>query len=119
MSEDRDHGTHIYRLADDYLTIVEDVACERATDYPYGLESPTIIKKDGLYYWFGSQLTSWDTNDNKYSTATDLHGPWSEWKLFAPEVRDLRFAGRYRGAAGRRPVQQRALPVHRRPLAGA
>ena len=39
MSEDRDHGTHIYRLADDYLTIVEDVACERATDYPYGLES--------------------------------------------------------------------------------
>ncbi len=85
MSEDRDHGTHIYRLADDYLTIVEDVACERATDYPYGLESPTIIKKDGLYYWFGSQLTSWDTNDNKYSTATDLHGPWSEWKLFAPE----------------------------------
>ena len=70
MSEDRDHGTHIYRLADDYLTIVEDVACERATDYPYGLESPTIIKKDGLYYWFGSQLTSWDTNDNKYSTAT-------------------------------------------------
>ena len=38
MSEDRDHGTHIYRLADDYLTIVEDVACERATDYPYGLE---------------------------------------------------------------------------------
>ena len=85
MSEDRDHGTHIYRLADDYLTIVEDVACERDTDYPYGLESPTIIKKDGLYYWFGSQLTSWDTNDNKYSTATDLHGPWSEWKLFAPE----------------------------------
>ena len=43
------------------------------------------IASYGVYYWFGSQLTSWDTNDNKYSTATDLHGPWSEWKLFAPE----------------------------------
>lgn len=45
MSEDRDHGTHIYRLADDYLTIVEDVACERATDYPYGLESPPSSRR--------------------------------------------------------------------------
>lgn len=84
MSEDRDHGTHIYRLSDDYLTIVEDAACERATDYPYGLESPTIVKKDGLYYWFGSKLTGWYTNDNMYSTASDLHGPWSEWRTFAP-----------------------------------
>ncbi|MBW3079201.1 family 43 glycosylhydrolase [Bifidobacterium simiiventris] len=84
MSEDRDHGTHIYRLSDDYLTIVEDVACERANDYPYGLESPTIVKKDGLYYWFGSKLTGWFTNDNMYSTAPDLHGPWSEWRTFAP-----------------------------------
>lgn len=84
MSEDRDHGTHIYRLSNDYLTIVEDVACERATDYEYGLESPTIVKKDGLYYWFGSRLTGWFTNDNMYTTATDLHGPWSEWRAFAP-----------------------------------
>ena len=84
ISEDRDHGTHIYRLSDDYLTIVEDVTCVRATDYEYGLESPTIGKKDGLYYWFGSKLTGWSTNDNLYATATDLHGPWSEWKLFTP-----------------------------------
>lgn len=26
-----------------------------------------------------------DTNDNKYSTATDLSGPWSEWASFADE----------------------------------
>jgi hypothetical protein len=85
MSEDRDRGTHIYRLSDDYLTIVEDVACERATDYEYGLESPTIVRKNGLYYWFGSKLTGWSTNDNMYSTSTDLHGPWSTWKAFTPE----------------------------------
>ena len=81
MSEDRDHGTHIYRLADDYLTIVEDVACERATDYPYGLESPTIIKKDGLYYWFGSQLTSWDTNDNKCVLSSCYRPVWREFSF--------------------------------------
>lgn len=85
LSEDRDHGTHIYRLSQDYLTLIEDVACELCTGYAFGLESPTLVKKDGVYYWFGSKLTSWETNDNAYSTARDLHGPWSEWRLFAPE----------------------------------
>lgn len=32
---------------------------------------------------FTSQLTGWDTNDNKYSTATSLSGPWSSWQNFA------------------------------------
>ena len=26
-----------------------------------------------------------DTNDNMYSTATNLSGPWSEWATFADE----------------------------------
>ncbi|KAH8432886.1 uncharacterized protein LDX57_010519 [Aspergillus melleus] len=34
---------------------------------------------------FGSQLTGWDANDNRYTTATSLSGPWSEWTNFAPE----------------------------------
>ncbi|NMM94422.1 family 43 glycosylhydrolase [Bifidobacterium oedipodis] len=85
MSEDRAHGCHIYKLADDYLSIVEDVACERATDYRFGVEAPTIVRKGDTYYWFGSLLTGWFTNDNVYATASDLHGPWSEWKLFAPK----------------------------------
>lgn len=32
---------------------------------------------------FSSQLTGWDLNDNYYSTATSLSGPWSGWKTFA------------------------------------
>lgn len=32
---------------------------------------------------FASQLTGWDPNDNYYSTATSLSGPWSGWKKFA------------------------------------
>lgn len=32
---------------------------------------------------FGSHLTGWKTNDNVYSTAMSLEGPWSEWQTFA------------------------------------
>jgi hypothetical protein len=32
---------------------------------------------------FASQLTGWNPNDNYYSTATSLAGPWSSWKKFA------------------------------------
>jgi hypothetical protein len=36
----------------------------------------------GKYFIFGSYLTGWNPNDNVYSTATSLSGPWSEWKGF-------------------------------------
>jgi hypothetical protein len=32
---------------------------------------------------FSSQLSGWNPNDNYYSTATSLAGPWSGWKKFA------------------------------------
>lgn len=32
---------------------------------------------------FSSQLSGWNPNDNYYSTATSLSGPWSSWKKFA------------------------------------
>lgn len=84
LSEDRPHGTHIYRLSDDYLSIVEDVVCLKGTDYWAGYESPIMVKRNGTYYWFGSQLTGWDCNDNMFATAADLHGPWSQWRPFTP-----------------------------------
>lgn len=84
LSEDRPHGTHIYRLSDDYLSIVEDVVCLRGTNYWAGYESPIMVKRDGTYYWFGSQLTGWDCNDNMVAAATDIAGPWSDWQPFTP-----------------------------------
>lgn len=85
LSEDRIHGTAIYRLAEDYLSIEERVALivDESAPYP-GYESPTLIKHEGTYYLFASQLTGWDTNDNVYATATSLAGPWSSWTHFAP-----------------------------------
>ncbi|MEA5455247.1 hypothetical protein SPF06_10985 [Sinomonas sp. JGH33] len=50
----------------------------------HGYESPTVVKHEGLYYLFGSELTGWSTNDNRYATAASLASPWSEWRDFAP-----------------------------------
>lgn len=86
LSEDRENGTHIFRLSEDYLSLVEDVVCLKgANEGRFGPEAPILIKRESRYYWFGSQLTGWDSNDNVYCTATDLHGPWSAWRYFAPQ----------------------------------
>jgi Glycosyl hydrolases family 43 len=84
LSEDRDHGLHIYRLADDYLSVAELVATTLKDDGSHGYESPALVRHDGRYYLFGSDLTGWSTNDNKFATATSLAGPWSAWHDFAP-----------------------------------
>jgi hypothetical protein len=41
-------------------------------------------RHQGWYYLIGSGLTSWSANPNKYATATDLKGPWSEFRDIAP-----------------------------------
>lgn len=42
-----------------------------------------MIKHEGVYFMFASQLTGWSPNDNYYSTSTSLSGPWSSWQKFA------------------------------------
>ena len=74
------HGRDIYRLNDDYKSIVEHV---HKANIP-GFESPTLFRKDNIYYFLGSHLTSWERNDNDYYTATSLKGPWTKRGLFCP-----------------------------------
>lgn len=83
LSEDRDNGLHIYQLADDYLSVRSALSTTLKDDRSHGYESPALIKHEGLYYLFGSDLTGWATNDNKVSTAPALHGPWSTWSDIA------------------------------------
>jgi Glycosyl hydrolases family 43 len=78
ISDTRTKGLRIYRLSADYLTVVGTVAVLAQ------LESPALFKQNGRYYLLTSHRTGWNTNDNVYSTATSLSGPWSSWKLFAP-----------------------------------
>ncbi|MFI1093388.1 family 43 glycosylhydrolase [Streptomyces sp. NPDC020917] len=78
LSEDRANGLRVDRLSDDYLSVTSAVAV-----LP-DMEAPAMVKVDGTYYLFGSQLTGWNTNDNAYATATSPAGPWSAWKPFTP-----------------------------------
>lgn len=85
LSEDRQNGLHIYRLRADYLAAEEIIVTLRQHDRPeWGYESPTLIKHDGRYFFFGSDLTYWEMNDNKYAVATAMQGPWSSWENIAP-----------------------------------
>jgi hypothetical protein len=84
LSEDRVNGLHIYRLADDYLSVEAIVSTTLKDDGTHGYESPALVKHQDLYYLFGSDLTGWSTNDNKVATSTSLAGPWSAWADIAP-----------------------------------
>ena len=79
LSEDRPNGFHIYRLSDDYLSIVEDVSL-----IPEHLEGLALVHYDGWYYVVGSHLTGWDPNPNVYAIAKSLAGPWSKFEDLAP-----------------------------------
>lgn len=72
-------GFYIASLSDDYLDVEEEVAFVKAP-----IEGGALVHYEGLYYLLGSALTGWDTNPNKYATANDLRGPWSEFKDIAP-----------------------------------
>ncbi|KAH7560268.1 galactan 1,3-beta-galactosidase [Bipolaris maydis] len=78
LTEDRANGLRINALSDDYLNVTTNVY-KWAEKY----ESPAVIKSNGVYFMFASQLTGWNPNDNYYSTSTSLSGPWSAWKKFA------------------------------------
>jgi hypothetical protein len=75
------HGGEIYKLSDDYKSVSEQVNKNMTS----GFEAPTLFRKDSIYYFLGSDLTSWECNDNYYFTATSLKGPWTKRGLFAPE----------------------------------
>ncbi|MBC7846457.1 MAG: family 43 glycosylhydrolase [Flavobacterium sp.] len=75
------HGGEIYKLSDDYKSVVEQINPNMTS----GFESPTMLKKDGLYYLIGSNLSSWERNDNYYYTSNLIKGPWISRGLIAPE----------------------------------
>lgn len=75
------HGGNIFKLNEDYKSVGEQILREMAP----GFESPAIFKKGNTYYFLGSNLTSWERNDNYYFTAGSLKGPWTPRGPFCPE----------------------------------
>lgn len=49
-----------------------------------GVESPTVFKAGSTYYWIGSYKTGWRANNNFYSTAPAVTGPWTYRGYLAP-----------------------------------
>jgi hypothetical protein len=69
------YDLHIYRLTSDYTGIAALVA-----DPWHGghREAPALFKRGGVYFMLTSGATGWNPNQQKYATATDLAGPWTE-----------------------------------------
>jgi len=75
------HHGDIYKLANDYKSVTEQIL---KNDHTLRTESPAVFKRNGTYYWIGSGLTGWERNDNLYFTAQSLAGPWTERGTVAP-----------------------------------
>jgi hypothetical protein len=76
------HGGMIYRLGKEYHSAEQKVVAGVSGSHG---ESPAMFKKNGLYYFLFSDLTSWEKNDNFYYTAPTVEGPWTRQGLFVPE----------------------------------
>jgi hypothetical protein len=50
-----------------------------------GIEAPTVFKAGNTFYWLGSDKTGWRANDNFYSTAPAMTGPWTYQGYLAPQ----------------------------------
>jgi hypothetical protein len=65
---------HFYRLNADYLSVATLIA----NPWPgASREAPALFKRDGVYFLLSSTTSGWNPNQQKYSTATSLAGPWS------------------------------------------
>ena len=75
---------HVYTLADDCHSWLSDKSFSAVNGDSGGSESPTIFKAGSTYYWLGSYKTGWRANNNFYSTAPAVTGPWTYQGYIAP-----------------------------------
>jgi Glycosyl hydrolases family 43 len=72
-------GFFIAKLSSDYMNVETKVAFLQAP-----LEGGALAHDGSNYYVMGSHMTGWQPNPNVYAVATNLNGPWSEFKNIAP-----------------------------------
>ncbi len=75
---------HVYTLAPDCHSWVSDKVYSAVNGDSGGSESPTVFKAGSTYYWIGSYKTGWRANNNFYSTAPAITGPWTHRGFLAP-----------------------------------
>lgn len=70
---------YIYKLDDNDLD-VEKIVKVFTEDF----EAGALAQHNGRYYLVASDRTWWAANPNRYSTAQELQGPWTEFRNIAP-----------------------------------
>jgi hypothetical protein len=74
LSADYDNGIIVYQMNSDYTAPVSIVDGESTWG---DREAPAMFKANGYYFLICSHETGWSSNDDQYSYATSISGPWS------------------------------------------
>jgi hypothetical protein len=74
----------VYTLASDCHSWVSSADYSAVNGTTGGGEAPTVFKAGSTYYWIMSDKTGWRANDNFYSTAPAMTGPWTYQGYVAP-----------------------------------
>jgi hypothetical protein len=78
----------VYPLAADCHSWLSATQYSAVNGTTGGSEAPTVFKAGTTYYWIGSNKTGWRANDDFYSTAPAMTGPWT-YKGYVAPVGDL------------------------------
>jgi hypothetical protein len=74
----------VYTLARDCHSWVSAKQYSAVNGSSGGIEAPTVFKAGSTYYWIGSDKTGWRANDDFYSSAPSMTGPWTYRGNLAP-----------------------------------
>jgi hypothetical protein len=74
----------VYTLSSDCHSWVSAKQYTAVNGTTGGIEAPTVFKAGDTYYWIGSDKTGWRANDDFYSTAPAMTGPWTYQGYLAP-----------------------------------
>jgi hypothetical protein len=80
LSANYDNGIIVYKMSSDYLS-PSSIVDGTSTWGDY--EAPAMFKANGYYIMLMSHQTGWTSNDDVYSYATSISGPWSTPANFA------------------------------------
>lgn len=75
---------HLFTLTSNCHAWESDKSVSAVNGTSGGAESPTVFKAGSSYYWIGSNKTGWRANNNFYSTAPAMTGPWTYQGFIAP-----------------------------------
>jgi hypothetical protein len=75
----------VYTLSSDCHSFTGSKSYGTVNGTTGGIEAPTVFKAGSTFFWIGSDKTGWRANDDFYSTAPSMSGPWTYQGYLAPQ----------------------------------